>query len=643
MANKQTGGTKLTGINPLSYMGVEPVSPPQLVRYQIRPTNRDFNFNIGDLWLVPEPFEVWMLLEKPQNVAFWALIYPQGGGGGGISLIHTGGPDVEGDVNGAISILGGENINTTASGPNTLIINLNRTIQWPTTNAAGTEGVIYLDGLRFMHNGASLGSSDANTFLGVDSGNFSLIGDTNTGIGASALTAITNGDGNTAVGVAALTALTVGRRNVSIGSGSGINIIGGDSNIMISNPGIIGDDSKIRIGEEGVQTNTFIAGITGINTTTVTPAFVMNVGTDGELGETHLISSDASITILQTTDGSGNNAIDFTTAGGGGGGGNPFAFSVVQVGDSAAIANGTDYPMGAFVALTKLFDVGNNITTGDGAGMPAIYTAPVTGKYYFELSSNSPTNATTFTQAISTTTHIYHTDGDWSSNTRSTEYSVITDMNMGDTATFSFLNPVSTAFGTYVVSGNGGSLGTRNINSTRISGFLIPESASGGNFSQPFLGIQQVDTNVDVVGGLIGPYALGSGGTAPLVEQFDVGNNYDSGNGTGIPATFTVPATGIYSFTIAFSGGFTGSVVAAIFDNGVQSGSAIGNTNFQLAGTFSTEFIRSLEVGHIITFVVNVRQGTNPAATFPIKVSLPSIVTGLTLTNLTYVSGYRIA
>ncbi len=55
MAIKQTGGTKLTGIHPLSYMGVEPVSPPQLVRFDRRPTNRDFGFNIGDLWLVPEP------------------------------------------------------------------------------------------------------------------------------------------------------------------------------------------------------------------------------------------------------------------------------------------------------------------------------------------------------------------------------------------------------------------------------------------------------------------------------------------------------------------------------------------------------------------------------------------------------------
>ena len=44
MANKQTGGTRLTGLNPLSYMGVEPSSPPNFVRYANPPTTNDFAY-----------------------------------------------------------------------------------------------------------------------------------------------------------------------------------------------------------------------------------------------------------------------------------------------------------------------------------------------------------------------------------------------------------------------------------------------------------------------------------------------------------------------------------------------------------------------------------------------------------------------
>lgn len=47
--------------------------------------------------------------------------------------------------------------------------------------------------------------------------------------------------------------------------------------------------------------------------------------------------------------------------------------------------DGTTYALGEDVAMTKFFDLGNNVTTGDGAGTPAIFTAPATGYYQLQL------------------------------------------------------------------------------------------------------------------------------------------------------------------------------------------------------------------------------------------------------------------
>jgi len=52
---------------------------------------------------------------------------------------------------------------------------------------------------------------------------------------------------------------------------------------------------------------------------------------------------------------------------------------------------------------------------------------------------------------------------------------------MGEEAFFTLINPVYLTGPSYIVSGNGGAQGSSNINSTRISGFLIPEGASGGS------------------------------------------------------------------------------------------------------------------------------------------------------------------
>jgi uncharacterized coiled-coil protein SlyX len=84
----------------------------------------------------------------------------------------------------------------------------------------------------------------------------------NTGIGFDALEANITGNGNTAVGANALKNAT-GSDNIALGEGAGVAVLAGNNNIEIGNGGASADDNTIRIGLEGTQTQTFIAGILG--------------------------------------------------------------------------------------------------------------------------------------------------------------------------------------------------------------------------------------------------------------------------------------------------------------------------------------------------------------------------------------------
>lgn len=271
-----------------------------------------------------------------------------------------------GDVGGAvpatlnnIDVLGGDNINTEGNpGISTLFINLNETIRWPETNAAGTVGAIYLQGsggaggVIFMHNYSAFGANAMCTFLGLNAGgNLTTVGPDNTGLGANCLQNLAGNPlfagGNTAVGAGALALLETGgsncalgndclaaliggfnnvaagdsalislqagdindssynvavgteaarflltgRNNTMIGSGDGTVIFAAgeaytsneSSNILINNPGVIGDNNTIRIGVDGNATGeidqTFIAGIYGrMVGATNAPVIVDDVG-----------------------------------------------------------------------------------------------------------------------------------------------------------------------------------------------------------------------------------------------------------------------------------------------------------------------------------------------------------------------------
>ena len=141
-------------------------------------------------------------------------------------------------------------------------------------------------------------TGSANTAVGDSSLNFNTDGYFNMATGASALFFNTGGYYNTASGVLALernttgyynTATgnealinnTTGYNNIAVGAFAGSALTTGNNNIDIGNQGGVGESNTIRIGIQGAQTNTFIAGVSG---TTVAKSLAVFVDASGHLG-----------------------------------------------------------------------------------------------------------------------------------------------------------------------------------------------------------------------------------------------------------------------------------------------------------------------------------------------------------------------
>ena len=125
--------------------------------------------------------------------------------------------------------------------------------------------------------GTSTGSY--NTGLGQDALDNNTTGNYNTASGAFALYDGKTGLRNTATGYGALFH-TAGSSNTALGFEAGYNLTTGSNNIEISNLGVAGDTGTIRIGVQGTQTLTYVAGIYGHPLT----GSAVVVTSSGELG-----------------------------------------------------------------------------------------------------------------------------------------------------------------------------------------------------------------------------------------------------------------------------------------------------------------------------------------------------------------------
>jgi hypothetical protein len=133
-----------------------------------------------------------------------------------------------------------------------------------------------------------------NTGFGAEALYSNRSGSNNTASGYEALYQNTTGAGNTALGVQALFSNNTGSNNIAIGMAAGSRLTTGNNNIDIGAAGVSGDSGKIRIGTQGTQTATYIAGISGNH---VTGAAVY-VTSSGELGV--LASSERYKTAITT-------------------------------------------------------------------------------------------------------------------------------------------------------------------------------------------------------------------------------------------------------------------------------------------------------------------------------------------------------
>jgi hypothetical protein len=127
-------------------------------------------------------------------------------------------------------------------------------------------------------------SGFGNTALGFATLVTSGRGSYNTAIGDGVLAFNIDGSFNTAVGHAAMNGANVtGSRNIALGSVAGYNVTTGNDNIDIGNQGVADESGVIRIGTEGTQTATYIAGIKGAGLAHGA-AVAVGITPDGQLG-----------------------------------------------------------------------------------------------------------------------------------------------------------------------------------------------------------------------------------------------------------------------------------------------------------------------------------------------------------------------
>jgi hypothetical protein len=460
-----------------------------------------------------------------------------GGGGGGLLTVPTDSGIGIVTAGGTLNLYFGDNTNTavtTTTVPNdTLSVNLNKWIIWPNSDAAATQGGISLGGTRFMHNlGAALaGGGSVNTFLGSQAGNHTLTTGTavnNVGIGAKALFGLSTGYSNVAIGVNALGAA---------GGNTTYNSIAIGHNALSSITGLTGGTMRdcIAIGVGAMAaTKGDTPGVTAY------PRYSVAIGTSSQAG----------------ADPVWNNT---------------------SVGYESLKANGTDNSAFGFQSL-KLCTGTDNTAVGVSSNVTAIdadYTVSVGSNskamYNYGVAIGASANAGSlggvavgyqticgagdYNVAIGYRAKCSPSTGGTPSNNISIgAYAGISVTLAGNDGTIYIGNPGANGdsygirIGTTVhqkcyVGGIYGKPLTPGLLSAAVYVDSDGKLGTGVVGGQPAFLARQTGTLNNIIGDGITQYFLGS--SLPLVEDYDIGNNFTVGGG-GIPARFTAPTAGLY-------------------------------------------------------------------------------------------------
>ncbi len=133
--------------------------------------------------------------------------------------------------------------------------------------------------------GALAGNTDGghNVAVGLSALETNTTGGENVAVGVTALQNSTTGNHNVAVGFDALLDNSTGSSNIAIGYAAGSSSTASSNSIFIGNDGVFNDTAVIRVGTQGTQTKTYIAGIRGI-TTGANNASAVVIDSNGQLG-----------------------------------------------------------------------------------------------------------------------------------------------------------------------------------------------------------------------------------------------------------------------------------------------------------------------------------------------------------------------
>jgi len=548
---------RLDGRNPLSYLGVNPVSPPGFYLYHEAPTQKDLKgYYIGDLWLDTVNEEVWILVAKentllvPTGIATWIKIgdsdnfassfltdagtaIPVGGelnvlGGNGLNTTGAGNNlsiRMDAGANGQVLIGGGAasalgNITsaggtvTITNGPNSINLESNpigllRTLSGVTGTATPVGGIVTIAGgtnittaagggagdevtvnlddsivlagtLTLAIFGAGVLQTDATGLVASDNGanGEMLIGGGAAPAWAAIVSAgatidITNGANSIDLTIADDGTLRIlaGDTGTALADGTGTSVLAGGTNITTAAGGGAGDEVEINLdGTIALAGTLTLAALgAGVMQTDGAGLVTSDNGANGQVligggaapAWANITSTGGSVTITN-----GVNSIDLDVAG-------PPSFLAYF--DTPGINASAGYTFGTGDVLGEIFDTGNNFFPGDGIGGPAIFTAPVTGKYFLNLNTAvlggpSAFTVTEYILRIITSNRAYLNEADQNTaNTRlelAKKLSTCADMDIGDTATFYMLEDrlVGAAF---IVTG------TAVDPRTWISGYLI--------------------------------------------------------------------------------------------------------------------------------------------------------------------------
>lgn len=332
--------TRLRGLNPLSYMGVDPVDPAQAVIYPRNPTINDCsNFTLQCQWLNSKTEQLWVLVNQAGNKATWKEII---GGGSGIQTI-------EGDIGGPVPGDGSSNLFLQGSGH--YVFTGNPGANLITLSDDGAIATTYT-----ADSGTATPSSNNLNIVGSGIISTSGSGDTITITAAGSVPVAIHTDSGNAIPSGGVLNVLGGNNITTTGSGNSIHAaVTGTTNHAVQIGNSTGSLTSLAVGTDGQV----LIGATGAN-----PAF------------STLTSGDGSITFTV-----GANSLDLKAAGAG-----PGVTTIHTNSGNAAPSGGT---------LNVYGDSSHIQTTGAGNTVTAeLYgftdNAPVVGNASGSLDSLSP-------------------------------------------------------------------------------------------------------------------------------------------------------------------------------------------------------------------------------------------------------------